>query len=308
MNTPTDPLQNESVKNINSAIQTKFDRSVSVLTWGLNEQNLLISFLDNIFSLMDATVEEYEVIFVDDGSNDNSPAILREYAARNPLLKVITNSKPLNVGLALRRAIEVASKEYLFWQTVDWSYDIRNLRIFLELLRHYDAVQGVRPVPERLLSHIPLVRSIYRVKTRSDKLSKAVISLGNYYLLRILFNVNFHDFQNITFYKTRTVKSLNIQGKTSFVNPELLFKYHAQGMRFIEVPIHFIPRKSGVAKGTRFPVVVKSILDLLYNWWRWGRTLHKTGAERHPIHRVSFPFNLNDETLRLVIPLFKDLL
>jgi hypothetical protein len=59
------------------------------------------------------------------------------------------------------------AQRLLFSQTVDWSYDLSNLRIFLELLKHFDVVQGVRPVPLRLLSYIPVLRSIYRVRRRS---------------------------------------------------------------------------------------------------------------------------------------------
>jgi len=107
-------------------------------------------------------------------------------------------------------AISNASKDYLFWQTVDWSYDLRNLRTFLELLNHFDVVQGIRPVPIRLLSYIPVLRSIYRVNKRSDTFRKAVVSLGNYYLLRLLFGAKFQDFQNVTFYSTKFVHSLSI--------------------------------------------------------------------------------------------------
>jgi hypothetical protein len=51
-----------------------------------------------------------------------------------------------------------------------------------------------------------VLRSIYRIRRRSDTLYKAVISLANYYILRILFGVRFHVFQNITFYPIRMVR------------------------------------------------------------------------------------------------------
>lgn len=286
----------------------KFDHSVSLLAWGLNEEDLVEEFLDRTFALLEKVIENYEVIFVNDGSTDNTAKILEAYSRKEPRLKIITNSKNVNVGISCRRAISTASKEFLFWQTVDWSYDISDLRIYLELLKNYDVVQGIRPVPERVLSYIPVLRSIYRIKGRSDNLWKAIISLSNYYVQRILFGVNFHDFQNITFYPTKLVQSLNLEATTPFINPEMLIKAYYRGARFIEVPISFIPRSMGEAKGTKITTIVRTITDILKHWLRWGWKIRFLSSQHQTlgtIQRVARPIHLPDEVLQLVIPLFK---
>lgn len=289
-------------------MQNKHCISVSMLAWGLNEEALLVEFLDRAFQLLESAVDDYEVIFVNDGSTDGTSVILDAYRKHEPRLKVINNPKNVNVGISCRRAIEYASKDYLFWQTVDWAYDISDFKIFLNLLRHYDVVQGIRPVPERLLSYIPIVRSIYRVKGRSDNLWKAVISLTNYYVLRILFGVNFHDFQNVTFYPTKLAQSLELQGVTPFVNPEMLIRSYYRGARFIEVPIRFIPRSKGQAKGTKIRTVLATVIDISKHWLRWGWKLRFCTANRQMagrIDRVSRPLSLQDEVALIVVPLFK---
>jgi glycosyltransferase involved in cell wall biosynthesis len=287
----------------------KFEHSISLLAWGLNEEDLVEAFLDRAFALLEETAVDYEVIFVDDGSTDRTPELLAAYAVKEPRLKIVRHERNYNVGIACRTAISNASKDFLFWQTVDWSYDIKNLRIFLELLNHFDVVQGIRPVPIRLLSYIPVLRSIYRVNRRSDTFRKAIVSLGNYYLLRLLFGAKFQDFQNITFYSTKFVQSLSIVGGTSFVNPELLLKSYARGIRIIEVPIRFIPRSQGEAKGTKFKTILRSVTDTFRNWLTWGtgyrRELNRKAGERR-IWRVSEPFALDREVLELCIPLFED--
>ena len=285
----------------------KFNFSVSLLAWGLNEEELLEGFLSRAFALLDATVEDYEVIFVDDDSTDETANILEAYRQREPRLKVITNAQNVNVGISCRRAINAASKDFLFWQTVDWSYDIDALRIYLELLKHYDVVQGIRPVPERLLSYIPVLRSIYRVKGRSDNLWKAMVSLGNYYVQRILFGVHFHDFQNVTFYPTKLAQSLDLQGVTPFVNPEMLIKAFYRRSRFIEVPISFIPRSKGEAKGTKIMTILRTIADIIKHWVAWGWRIRLPSARRNrgSIQRVANPIRLPDEVLVLILPLLK---
>jgi glycosyl transferase family 2 len=284
----------------------KFDRGVSLLAWAYNEELLIESFLTRAAELLERTTVDWEIVLVDDCSADQTPVIAAAFAAREPRLKIVRHDRNLNVGIACRTAIAHASKEFLFWQTVDWSYDISKLRIFLELLKHFDAVQGIRPVPIRLLSYIPVLRSIYRVRRRSDSLYKAIISLGNYYVLRVTFGVRFQDFQNVTFYRTRTVQALPLVGRTSFINPELLLKSYYAGERFIEVPIRFISREQGIAKGTRPVTVLRSIIDIARNWIAWGmrNRARRTGGRQ--IWRVSEPFRLDQAVLRLVLPLFDD--
>lgn len=285
----------------------KFKKSVSLLTWGYNEELLVKDFLDRAVNLLDDTIEDWEIIFVNDGSTDKTGAILNEYARKEPRVKPIHNEKNLNVGKSCHRAIMSASKDYLFWQTVDWSYDISNLRIFLELLQYYTVVQGVRPTPVRLLSYIPLLRSAYRVKTRSDTLQKAIVSLSNYYLLRILFGVHFQDFQNVTLYPSKLLQSANLKGESSFTNPECLLRTYEKDATFLEVPIKFIPRTVGVAKGTKITSIMRSVRDIFKAWllWGWKYRLNIRNKEKR-VFRIAEPFHLDTEVIELAAPLFKD--
>lgn len=287
----------------------KFKKSVSLLTWGYNEEALVESFLNRAIALLDACVEDWEIVFVNDGSTDRTGAILDEYAAREPRIRPIHNEQNMNVGKSCRRAIKSASKEYLLWQTVDWSYDIRNLRIFLELTEHYDVVQGIRPTPIRLLSYVPVLRSLYRVKTRSDNLQKAVVSLSNYYIIRILFGVKFYDFQNVSVYPTKLLQSVDLAGDSSFLNPECLLRVYEKGATFVEVPIGFMPRTVGVAKGTKVTSILKSIRDIAKAWTQWGWNYKGSIKKQFPegrIYRVSDPFHLDSDVIKIVAPLFRD--
>jgi glycosyltransferase involved in cell wall biosynthesis len=287
----------------------KFERGVSLLVWGYNEEVLVEWFLKKAVDLLSEVAVDWEIVFVDDCSTDRTAELLHAFAAREPRLKIIRHERNLNVGMACRTAIAHASKEFFFSQTVDWAYDIGKLRIFLELLKYFDVVQGVRPVPIRLLSYIPIIRSIYRVRSRSDSLYKAIISITNYYVLRILFGAAFHDFQNLTFYRTETIRKLEIFGRTSFVNPELLLKSYYSGASFIEVPIRFIPRTAGAPKGTRLTAVVRAVFDTAKNWIAWGalyRFRYRDPRKTGHIARIAEPFRLGQPVLRLSLPLLDD--
>jgi len=299
-------MRPDSIQQANAL--PKFDRSVSMLAWGFNEEESLESFFDRAFALLEATAENFELVFINDGSADRTGAIADAYALREPRLRVLHNERNLNVGISSWRAIKAARNEILFWQTVDWSYDIRHLRVFLELTKHFDVVQGVRPVPIRLLSYIPVLRSIYRVRSRSDSLRQAIVSLANYYVIRILFGVRFHDMQNVTFYPTGVAQSLDLQSTTAFANPEGLIKAKARGLEFIEVPIGFLPREAGESKGGRIDFVIRSAIDVVRHWLKWGWRLRLGNRAEiaKPIYRVAEPVFLEEEIIHLTARLFKE--
>jgi glycosyltransferase involved in cell wall biosynthesis len=257
-------------------VEKKFDRSVSLLCWAYNEERSIEQYLRRASELMGSTVEDYEIVLIDDGSTDRTYEIAREIQRKNARLKIFRNPTNLNVGMSSRIAIRKASKEYLFWQTIDWSYDIEQLRCFLEYLKSYDIVQGVRRRPvkvrSRFLKPFAAMLKLFGIKhltKRSDTLSKAIISVINYSLIRVLFRVPLSDYQNVTFYPTRWVQSIAYESKSSFANPEGLIKSYWAGLSIQEVPISFIPRSQAASTGTRSMAIMNSIYDIFRLWFRW---------------------------------------
>ena len=253
----------------------KFDRSVSLLCWAYNEEPNIAEYLAKASSLMDSTVEDYEIVLIDDGSTDRTYDIAKTVQNNDGRLKIFRNGKNLGSGISHRVAISKASKDFLFWQTIDWAYDISELRKSLEHLKTFDVVQGVRlgAVSGRrrsgALQRLFYLFSTKHLKRRSDSLSKAFVSVVNYLLVRVLFRVPVSDFQNVTFYSTRWIQSVQFEARSAFANPEGLIKAYWSGMTIKEVPIGFIPRQRGVAKGTRLAAVRAAIFDIIRLWFKW---------------------------------------
>jgi glycosyltransferase involved in cell wall biosynthesis len=272
----------------------KFTRGVSLLCWGYNEEDSIGEFLERATELLSNAVEDYEIVFIEDGSTDRTYEIAKAFGEKNPKLRIYQNEKNLNVGISSRRAIQRATKEFLFSQTIDWSYDISKIREFLEFLDSYDIVQGSRrsPVKTRFPLITPVITLLQMLNprhlgARSDTLSKGMVSIINYVLVRVLYGVPLSDFQNITVYPTKWVQSLQYEAKSSFANPEGLIKSYWQGMSIKEVPISFIPREKGEAKGTKIKAIIASVKDVFGLWLKWRLQGKRIFARRGKVCRLN---------------------
>lgn len=91
--------------------------AVSVVIPVHNSERYLRECLDSVVA---QSVTDLEIICVDDGSTDDSPAILREYAARDERMTVITQDN-LGVATARNAGLDRAAGEYvLFLDSDDW--------------------------------------------------------------------------------------------------------------------------------------------------------------------------------------------
>jgi uncharacterized membrane protein YbhN (UPF0104 family) len=232
---------------------------LSMLGWALNEEQNIAAYIERAEQFLSALTDDFELIFIDDGSTDRTLEIARECQETRPWLRIFANDRNRGSGYNAKRAITLATKDYLFWQTTDWAYDIARLGENLGYLAHYDILQGFR---QGTLS----LRGLFY---RSDNWRKAVISITNYLLVRFLFRLPLHDYQNVTVYPRRLIQSVTLESESAFTNPECLLKTWWSGARFKEVPVGFLKRQHGQAKGTRFKVILASIGDIFGWWWRW---------------------------------------
>jgi hypothetical protein len=252
--------------------------SLSMLGWALNEQESLGAYIDRAGAFLAALTDDYELILIDDGSTDRTWAIALEYQQTRPWLKPYKNDRNRGSGYNTKRAVSLATKDYVFWQTVDWAYDIRHLANALPKLGAVDVLQGVRT---NALSVDGMV------DRRSDTAYKGLVSLVNYWLIRLLFRLPISDYQNVTVYPRQLIQSVSLESESSFTNPECLLKTWWRGARFLEVPVPFVKRQKGIGKGTRPRAVLAAIADILYWWSQWLLLRRRADRQRGSVIRTA---------------------
>lgn len=108
---------------------------ISIIIPVYNVENYLAQCLDSVIC---QTYENIEIICVDDGSNDNSPEILRKYAETDNRIKVI-KKKNEGVSRARNDGINFASGEFIMFVDSDDWIDANTCEIALKAILNKNA-------------------------------------------------------------------------------------------------------------------------------------------------------------------------
>ena len=233
---------------------------LSMLGWALNEEESVGGYIDRAGAFLESLTDDYELILIDDGSTDRTWEIAVDFQRTRPWLKAFKNQRNRGSGFNTKRAIALATQDYVFWQTVDWAYDIRQLARALSDLPSVDVLQGVR---------VDTTSARGMVGERSDNAYKGLVSVVNYQLIRVLFRLPLGDYQNVSVYPRRLIQSVTLETESAFTNPECLLKTWWRGAVFKQVPVPFVKRQQGRGTGTRPRAILAAITDILYWWWQW---------------------------------------
>ncbi|MBC2595124.1 glycosyltransferase family 2 protein [Ruficoccus amylovorans] len=203
--------------------------------------------LNTLFVKITATVQEhglgsFEIIFVDDGSTDNSWQAICELATAHPDVRGLRFRRNFGKAAALAAGFSEARGRIVFTLDADLQDDPEEIPHFLEKLDEgYDLVSGWK-------------------KDRQDPLEKRLPSkLFNAVACRAG-GVQLHD-MNCGFkaYRREVLPHLNLYGELHRYVPVLA---HAEGFRVAEIPVRHHPREHGVSK-YGWKRYIKGMLDLL---------------------------------------------
>lgn len=203
------------------------DGMVSIIMPGYNEgKNIYHNLIeaDRIFCDM---FTDYEIIFVNDGSKDNTLEKALEAEHNCKAVRVINSPVNQGKGNALREGTAAAKGKYIVFMDSDLDLPPSQLPRFFEIMVEKDAdvVIGSKMHPESV-SNYPLLRKI--------------VSLGYYMLLLILFRLNTHDTQTgLKLFKAEVIKPVMevILVKRFAFDIEVLSIIKKRGYKIAESPV-----------------------------------------------------------------------
>jgi len=181
---------------------------------------------------------EYEIIAVNDGSLDNTLEILEKIAEKNGKVKVVSYSKNIGRGMALRRGFQESKGEMLVSIDADLSYDPHYILDLIKALRieqDIDFVLASPYMPGGGVQNVPFFRLW-------------ISKLGNK-ILRFAMPNRIHTSTGIfRAYRRKVLDSLELESDGKEIHLEILSKAIALGYRLKEIPAILTSRKKGRSK------------------------------------------------------------
>ncbi len=220
---------------------------LTVLMPVMNEQNTLLEILARVR----AVPLDKEVLIVDDGSTDGTPALLREQVeGKMENVRVVYHERNRGKGAALRTAIPLARGKFCIVQDGDLEY---NPEDYLPILAAFSDEQVAAVYGSRFLASQPAMR-----------LPNRIINYLLAGMVRLLYGTPLTD--EATCYKAfRTVmlQSVPLRCERFEFCPEVTAAFLKRGWRIAEVPIHYSARSMAEGKKIRWTDGVEAIWTLL---------------------------------------------
>ncbi len=230
----------------------------------LNEEELVDEFLEKSVRDLEAVTDDWEIVFVDDGSTDRTLEYAQAWTQKYDRIKVISIGRNLGNGANVEVGFQHATKEVVFNNTVDAFFNTEDLTWIVPYLDKYDAISG------------------YRSDLTANNLYQKALTLGNLTLIRTLFPLKLKAYQTVQFHRRSLFEQIEIEGRSSFVSPELLIKAHYLGYSIGEVEVTFHPRLKGTAKGGGLKHILRTFRDMIGFWFKWV-VLKRPIAVRRPV-------------------------
>jgi glycosyltransferase involved in cell wall biosynthesis len=193
--------------------------------------------------------DDYEIIVVNDGSTDDSAAVLRALEPRVPRLKVVTHRRNRGYGGALRSGFAAATKDVVFYTDGDGQYDVRELPVLLMLLTDdTDFVNGIK-------------------MTRQDPSYRVHIGNLHRFVMRWSFWLPVNDVDcDYRLIRRSILDRIELRSNSGSICVELVKNAQRAGAEFREVSVHHYARKWGESQFFRPGRILRTYLDLAGIW------------------------------------------
>ncbi len=162
-----------------------------------NEDESLPELHDWIKRVVEKENLSYEIIFVDDGSNDNSWQVIEDLSGKNPNVKGIKFRRNYGKSAALYSGFEQAGGDVVITMDADLQDSPDEIPELFHMIKDdgYDLVSGWK-------------------KKRHDPISKTIPSKFFNYVTRIISHIKLHDFNcGLKAYRKEVIKSVEVYGE-----------------------------------------------------------------------------------------------
>jgi glycosyltransferase involved in cell wall biosynthesis len=216
---------------------------VSVIVPVYNEAESLPVLLETIVEVMRRLGASFEIIAVNDGSSDDSLAVLRRQAEAAAELRIIDFRRNYGQTAAMMAGIDHSAGRVIVPIDADLQNDPEDIPALLDKLDEgYDVVSG------------------WRTERKDARLRRTLISAAANRVISYISGVRLHDYGcTLKAYRADVMQGVRLYGEMHRFIP---IYASWMGARVTEIPVHHTARRFGRSK-YGLERIVKVILDLI---------------------------------------------
>lgn len=201
---------------------------ISVVIPVYNEEENIPVLHEKLRSVLDRLGDDFEIIYVDDGSTDRTLEILEDLQKNDRHVVVLSLRRNFGQTAAFAAGFDFARGDVIITMDADLQNDPEDIPRLLELIKDYDLVSGWR-------------------KERKDPFfSRRLPSIIANWLISKVTGVRLHDYGcSLKAYRKDIVKNLRLYGEMHRFIPAVASWY---GVKIAEVPVKHHPRFKGRSK------------------------------------------------------------
>ncbi len=225
--------------------------SISVFFPAYNDARSIGKLVEEALEILPGLTDTYEVIVVNDGSTDETQAVLEELVTKHAAVRIVRHETNRGYGGALQSGFRAARYELVFYTDGDGQYDVREL---------------ARLVP--LLTETVHVVNGYKME-RTDKMNRKIV--GGFYnqLAHFLFSLPVRDVDcDFRLIRRAILGTISLHSTSGSICVELVYKLRRAGAVFKETGVNHYARQYGKSQFFTVRRVSKTLLDFFILWVR----------------------------------------
>jgi dolichol-phosphate mannosyltransferase len=228
---------------------------LSVVMPAQNEEGSVGKTVEGVVAVLEREAIDYEVVVVNDDSEDSTEAVVAAMGEQNPRVRVHRSHNERGFGNAIRAGLDVFTGDAVVIVMADASDNPDDLIHYYRVLEQgYDCAFGSRFVPGAHVYDYPRVKYI-------------VNRLANQFI-RILFRHRYNDTTNaFKAYRREVIETIQpLLSKHFNLTVEMPLKAIVRGHSYAVVPTNWTNRTSGVAKLAMKEMGSRYLFIVLYVW------------------------------------------
>lgn len=242
---------------------------LSIIIPVYNEERLVCELLQRVLDLKLGDRVNKEIIVIDDGSSDGTHAVIGQFIESHPKsgIRLLRHERNRGKGAAVRTGFEAARGDVFIIQDADLEYDPEDIRCVIKPIMAGESkvVYGSRIQREKALGRSGVCGLI----TGKHPHSYVLAYLGGVAITKW---TNFLSGAKLTdepvcykCFHRDVIKGISIESDDFAWEPEITMKLLKMGIRIVEVPISYHPRKNKDGKKINWKDGVKALITA----WRY---------------------------------------